>query len=386
MAAVACSESSSIAKFFLNQDLSRAYIDLEKFRSTYTGQPPPEFSVGVKQIVIPREDKGPETIDRCISCHVALQFSHFSPTKISHDINGNVIIGVDGRPVQEANPDYVWLKLDQKIADLTDEKVNQNLLEQGEKDKVAERLKEAKQLSALKVAHVDGYDYDMTKVLAAHPLIGKETRPFEFHSIDSYGCTSCHNGNGRGLVTDRAHGPVFDEFYEAEYEGPTPKFTETDIHNDPLFAKVFNHKPGNRLTFQTTPIFVGDLIQAKCVQCHQPTSRELSGALGGMEAVQGRKERQSESIKKSLMHDIQALQALETIKQELQNKGLNEALEFLKVQEKNYNSSPEDLEYSHNQLEYVQSYLKQIQELILKKRKINFCQRLIKILWSLLDL
>src|SRR5258708_3900254 len=59
------------------------YVALEKFRSTYTGEPQPPFKFGVQQIVIPRDDKGPETIDRCISCHVALRLEHFSPTKIA---------------------------------------------------------------------------------------------------------------------------------------------------------------------------------------------------------------------------------------------------------------------------------------------------------------
>jgi len=47
------------------------YVELEEFRSTYSGEPPPAFSPGVKQIVFEREDKGPPQIDRCISCHVA---------------------------------------------------------------------------------------------------------------------------------------------------------------------------------------------------------------------------------------------------------------------------------------------------------------------------
>ena len=102
-----------------------------------------------------------------------------------------------------------------------------------------------------------------------HPLIGNETYPFEFHPIEEYGCTSCHNGNGRGLVTDKAHGPVFDGKYEAEELGHIPQFTESDPKNDPQFAQIFNHKPGESLIFQTEPLYVGSLIQAKCVQCHE---------------------------------------------------------------------------------------------------------------------
>ena len=36
------------------------YIALEEFRSTYTQQSPPPFQTGVKQVVLEREDKGPE--------------------------------------------------------------------------------------------------------------------------------------------------------------------------------------------------------------------------------------------------------------------------------------------------------------------------------------
>lgn len=222
------------------------YIELEAFRSTYTDQPPPDFKIGIKQIVLEREDKGPAVIDRCTSCHVALQIPYFSPTKIAYDSSGKAI--------QVPNDDYFWDKLDQKIADLK-----------------AANDPEAAKYEALKTAHVGDQVYDLKKVLVMHPLIGSETRPFEFHPIEEYGCTSCHNGNGRGLTTDKAHGPVFDGQYEEEFMGPVPKFTERDPANDPKFSTVFNHKPGHQLLFQTEPIFVGALIQAKCMQCHKVT-------------------------------------------------------------------------------------------------------------------
>lgn len=235
------------------------YVELEQFRSEYTGEKPTSFEIGVKQILIESDDKGPHTIDRCTSCHVALQFSHFSPTKIARDVNGNIIYGEEGVPVQESNEDYIWGELEQKVATLKEEG----------------QLREAEKLEALKTAKVGDYDYDVTKVLRMHPLMGKEARPFQYHPIDEYGCTSCHSGNGRSVVTDRAHGPVFDEQYEEQFTGPKPQFTEPDPDNDPQFAKVFNHMPGHRLLFQTTPIYVGGLIQAKCVQCHQSSEAKF---------------------------------------------------------------------------------------------------------------
>lgn len=231
------------------------YVALEEFRSTYTHQPPTIFKYGVKQILFEREDLGPPVIDRCTSCHVALQIPYFSPTKVDYDENGKVKLDSNGFPIQIHNEEYIWEKLDNKIAEL---------LKQGDS-------KEAKRLEALKSAKVGDFEYDMTKVLVAHPLIGKETRPFEFHSIDEYGCTSCHNGNGRALTTDKAHGPVFDGQYEEEFRGYVPQFLEKDEKNDPRFAQMYNSKPGHDLLFQTTPLFIGPLMQAKCVQCHLPS-------------------------------------------------------------------------------------------------------------------
>lgn len=233
------------------------YVALETFRSSYTHEPPPDFKVGIKQIVLEREDKGPAVIDRCTSCHVALQIPYFSPTKAIKNSQGEI--------EQVKNEDYIWDKLDQEIAKL-----------RATNDPAAEKLEK------LKIAEIGEHTYNVKKVLAMHPLIGKETRPFEFHPLEEYGCTSCHSGNGRALTTDKAHGPVFDEFYEHEFMGPKPEFLEQDSKNDPVFSKVFNHKPGDSLLFQTEPIFVGALIQAKCVQCHNPSEPSSSSDIHRM--------------------------------------------------------------------------------------------------------
>lgn len=251
------------------------YVALEEFRSSYTNEPPPAFSPGVKQIVFEREDKGPASVDRCVSCHVAMQLPHFSPTKIAYDVDGKMIRSEEGFPVQIKNENYIWKKLDLKIASLIDPKIIEQLNHQGESAEIKSRETEARNLSSLKIADVGDQNYDVTKVLVMHPLIGKETRPFEFHSLDDYGCTACHSGNGRGLTTEKAHGPVFDGQYEIEHEGPTPEFTERDRINDPAFSNVFNHKPSDSLLFQTTPILVGNLIQSSCVQCHAQDSKAV---------------------------------------------------------------------------------------------------------------
>lgn len=259
------------------------YVALEEFRATYTHQSLPPFQYGIKQIVLEREDKGPPVIDRCTSCHVALQIPYFSPTKIASDSSGTILRDQNGFPLKVPNENYIWQKLDIKIASLRDEKVQAQLT----KKEAAQHLELAAKYESLKTAHVGEYTYDVTKVLSMHPLMGNETYPFEFHPIEEYGCTSCHNGNGRGLTTDKAHGPVFDGQYEIEHMGHTPHFIESDPQNDPKFSHIFNHKPGEKLIFQTEPIYVGGLIQAKCVQCHQTTHfQTLLGAKPAQEPTE----------------------------------------------------------------------------------------------------
>ncbi len=250
------------------------YIALEQFRSTYTHEALPGFKTGVKQLVFEREDKGPAKIDRCTSCHVALELPHFSPTTLAKDPNGNIIKDQAGAPLQVPNENYVFKKLQDQIALLEDKSVNQRLEQQGLTSELKDRQKQADIFKSLMTAKVNGLEYNVETVLKMHPLIGNETRPFEFHPIEEYGCTSCHSGNGRALTTNKAHGPVFDGFYEAEFTGHKKEFTEKDPDNDPQFAKIFNHKPGDDLLFQTTPILVGSLIQAKCVQCHIPKTQD----------------------------------------------------------------------------------------------------------------
>ncbi len=153
------------------------YIALENFRATYTNETPPAFKTGIKQILIERADKGNPTIDRCISCHVALEYPHFSPTKIDFDSQGEPRVDSNGFPLKVKNDDFIWDKVDQKIAVLEDSKVNAQFEKQGEYQRVQKNLAEAQNLRALKIAHVGENTFDVTKVLAMHPLMGKETRP-----------------------------------------------------------------------------------------------------------------------------------------------------------------------------------------------------------------
>ncbi|MDP1836464.1 MAG: c-type cytochrome [Chlamydiales bacterium] len=293
------------------------YVDLEEFRSGITGEAPAPFAYGVKQIVLP-QGLGPEIIDRCTTCHVALQLQHFSPTKLARDINGQVIHDANGTPVQVANEEYVWKLLDDKIAMLT------------QPGQDSDHLAEAERLKALKTTEIEDHEVDMTKVLAMHPLLGKETRPFEFHPIEEYGCTVCHNGNGRALTMEKAHGPVFDGRYEEAYEGPHPEFLELDPDNDPKFSKVFNHKPGHKLLFQTTPLYPGDLIQANCVQCHLTSLSQLQEAATTVEQLKSQTSSATEEITKAFADEKRSLLSLVKVKHDLDTNGYDQTVADLR--------------------------------------------------------
>lgn len=315
------------------------YVALEDFRSTYSGSPPPAFNKGIQQIVMERSDKGPAKIDRCISCHVTMKFNHFSPTKIAKDFNGNILVDEQGFPVKVPNEDYVWGRLNQKVAELTDTKVIQQLTEQGHQGEVNVRLSQAEKLKSLKTAQVGEHVFDVTKVLTMHPLIGRETRPFEYHPMEQYGCTSCHGGNGRGLTTETAHGPVFDGDYEVEYVGEKPQFTEPDAKNDPEFAHVFNAKPGHRLLFQTDPILPGALMQAKCMQCHQSSDASLQSAASNANRVIDQFKSRISELKTSYEKEKEALLSMLLIRKSIEENGLPKVVEDLKKEAEDYRIS-----------------------------------------------
>jgi mono/diheme cytochrome c family protein len=314
------------------------YVEMEKFRSSYTGDPVPPFKGGVAQIVIAKADLGPEDIDRCVSCHVALKLTHFSPTKVATDVNGHVALDANGYPQMIPNNDYVWGKLDEKIALLRKE---------GNEG-------EAVDLEELKSVEVGEHTYDLTKVLAMHPLIGKETRPFQYHAMEDFGCTSCHGGNGRGLVTDRAHGPVYDGQYEPELEGEEPEFLEHDEENDPKFAKVFNHKPGHRLLFQTKPILTGGLLQAKCMECHKTSQGEVSGIVQAIDSIASRQSKEGETIKSSLKNDERAVASLIDVMKQVLAYGIEGAEQNLRLVTQNFRSTPQERDIASGKLSYLQ--------------------------------
>jgi mono/diheme cytochrome c family protein len=330
------------------------YIALEQFRSTYTHEEPPKFSVGVKQIVLERDDKGPAVVDRCTSCHVALEVPYFSPTKLSRDIDGHIVRDVEGRPLQVENEDYIWAKLDETIADLRNEKVNEQLAAEGRSSDLSAKLKLADEYESLKFAHVGEQKYDVRKVLMMHPLMGNETRPFEYHPVEEYGCTSCHNGNGHGLVTDKAHGPVFDGQYEGEFQGPSPKFSESDPLNDPTFARVFNSKPSHELLFQTEPLFVGSLIQAKCVQCHQTSEMRLENTGLSTDKMAAGREKKFKLMQQSFEEEKAALASLLSIRNKILLEGPEGTFKYLKGRKEDDSLTEQEIERAASQEKYLQ--------------------------------
>jgi len=322
-----------------------AYVNLEKFRAKVSGVEVSSFKLGVKQIVI-KEDTGPETIDRCTSCHVALQIQDFSPTQMRRDINGNIVRDDYGIPVKEPNPNYIWTKLDEMVTQYK---------QQG-------KFAKAEKLQKLKTANVEDSTYNMEKVLQMHPLIGKEERPFEYHPMDEYGCTSCHGGNGRALTVTKAHGPVYDDEYEISHVGEKPKFLELDPRNDPAFSRIFNHRPGHSLLFQTTPLLVGGLIEARCVQCHKPQVEELSSVVGSVDFIAAKRLEQQELLEKSLTQSIGAFLTYINLEELIDEKGIEKATEEVQKKSNNFALSEEDRNAAFGQYKLTQQYQDNLME------------------------
>lgn len=330
-----------------------AYIQLEEFRSSYTHQPRAPFTKGIKQILIANESGAPEVVDRCVSCHVALDLPHFSPTRLARDVNSHLVIDSKGNPVLESNPDYVWAKVDEKIAELTAPSVIEELRQQGRTAKANSRLKKAEKLEKLKTVSLDGCTVEVDKVIRMHPLIGNETRPFEYHPMETYGCTSCHSGNGSALVATRAHGPVFDGEYEPGHAGHKPRFTESDPQNDPLLAKMYNHKPAHELVFQTTPLLAGPLVEARCVECHQPALSEVKSALDKISYLNQQKEQELAALQEGIENERSALKSLLTLYVQIEKGGIEGAISWVEEKLTDFHLTSSQIDAYEGQLTYL---------------------------------
>jgi mono/diheme cytochrome c family protein len=330
-----------------------AYEDLEKFRSGYSNEQPATFRTGIKQILISHEGQGGEVIDRCVSCHMAMDLPHFSPTRVAFDVNHQQMVDAQGNPILEPNPDYVWEHLDERLKELTHPAVIEELLAQGKKREASKRLKQAEKLAALKTVHVEGREIAVEKVIQMHPLIGSETRPFEFHPMDKYGCTCCHGGNGRAVEAMRAHGPLFDGEYAPAHQGHQPQFTEIDPENDPPFSKMYNHKPGHELIFQTTPILAGPLVEAKCVQCHEGAVKTAVEKVG---LVANQKASQLATLQQRMENNQTALTTLSHLSDLVEKGGREGALDWLEGRLQAFHLCTEEREALEGQLAYVKQH------------------------------
>lgn len=171
--------------------------------------------------------------------------------------------------------------------------------------------------------------------------------------MEEYGCTSCHSGNGRALVAKRAHGPVYDEDYEPAYTTAKPQFLEKDEENDPPFARMYNNKPGHDLAFQTNPLLAGELIVAKCVQCHQSSSTQLQGSIDRLTDFSDQKKEQIERIQKGLENDEKAVKSLHVLQKSLVKRGREGTIDWLNEELGNYRLSGEEIDAYEGQLTYV---------------------------------
>ncbi|MDR3625100.1 MAG: c-type cytochrome [Chlamydiales bacterium] len=336
-----------LAGYFIYQEIfpeyklyQDAYISLEEFRSTYSKEKSPLFKQGVKQVVIPAPSGCNDSVDRCVSCHIAVKLSYFSPTRIVYDINGEMVLDDLGVPVKVSNLDYVWLRLEKDIQSLKEKK----------------DFSRARELEALLTMDVDGHKVDMKKVLAMHPLLGAETKPFELHPIDEYGCCSCHSGNGASLFIKEAHGSVFDGKYVPEKGFKEPPFLEKDPKNDPSFSFVYNAKPEAEFFFQQKPILVGALMQSKCVDCHQSSESVLNHMVDTVNAPLNRKKNQLSSIKKGIVSDRETLAALLKLMISLKINGCGATIKKIQKASEDREITSEEVNHLKAQLHYLKAF------------------------------
>ena len=328
----------------------RTYVKLEEYRSLETGAPVPEFKYGIKQVLIPNDHNGPEEVDRCMSCHVPINLPHFSPLQVKRDVNGKVMFGLSGKPITEENPDFIWGKIEKRVRALRDPKLIKKLEEEGNHKLLRQQKEEVEQLDDLRWQKIGGVQVDMSKVLVAHPLIGSETQVFDLHSIEEYGCTKCHSGNGRSLLAKRAHGPYFDD---AVRLSSAPSFTEIDDENDPKFSRMFNERPDHDLLFQTTPLLTGSLIESRCVQCHESSKAKLQGIYGEVTGLAKKENQTASELDQSRKDTVDALGTLALLHQELSKSGYAKTVANLKKQLENFSLSSEELDMIDANLEFI---------------------------------
>lgn len=340
--------------FFIYQELNPeyhrvqlCYEELEKFRTTYTLEKEPNFKEEIKQIVInPECINGPEIVDRCTTCHLAVKLPHFSPTRIAFNIDGEVEFDNLGYPILEPNPTYIFTKLDKEIAALKAKGDNAKALE----------------LEGLKELTLDGKKIDVSKVLQMHPLIGREEVPFDFHPIEEYGCVVCHLGNGHSITSKRAHGPIFDDTYEIAKDSIIPSFVEKDEVNDLLIAKAYNAKPRRDLLFQTSPLMVGPLLQAQCLSCHASTQAAMNQIVDDSNALVKKKENQIQTISDAIQSNKEALASILSLVYSLKKVGCTRTIELIKAFTTDPQYTAEEIDHFEAQLKYVQAFHEQLLE------------------------
>ena len=263
------------------------------------------FKPGIKEIKIQHDNNQAADVDRCITCHIAMKDPRFSDHEVDVDIMGNIRYDELGDVCLRENPTALWPFLDR--------------VKSG--SEVVDPPLDKAEVDALYTIERDGKTYDVKKALSMHPLLSGETYPFEFHRMEDYGCVVCHNGNGRSVLEDRAHGPVFD----GEYETHEPHtFHHEGEHN---FAAAYNAKPGDRLLFQTTPLYVDSLVYSSCVQCHAPQN-EGDKKIDLIE----RQARANETV----YNDINAVTLLQQITNGISQHGFNGYKTQLRNEQKRY--------------------------------------------------
>ena len=340
----------------------KRYMQLEETKAQILSQDTPPFKSRIKQIVMQDAPGRAPRIDRCTSCHVALDLPHFSPTRIKKDINGENVHHLDGSFAQEANPDYIWTLFDKERDQITVD-LQQTTLNAEERKTLLDRLSALESLETVRLGGKYAKEIDMRALMKMHPLFKGEERPFQQHPIEEFGCTICHSGNGRALTTARAHGPALDGEYEAHEHGHTPQFQESDGVNDPLIAKMYNAKPGHELLFQTTPLYLGAAVQASCAQCHQSGSEKLHEIYSEKSALEKKQEEERALVKSEIERQKSALISLLEMHLDLKMLGYDKLTSSLHQRLANGQVAKHQKSAISSQLAFLQRLQEKYQEL-----------------------
>ncbi len=112
------------------------------------------------------------------------------------------------------------------------------------------------------------------KVFSSHPKLGAKDDPyFAKHLIDNYGCTICHQGQGRATrIKTSMFGDPDDFVFATDMDQPHGPASEHGAHQweQPLYRKQFKTDEHGEIQKDAkgNPVVVANFMHAGCHRCH----------------------------------------------------------------------------------------------------------------------